>query len=618
MNFTLHEIRLWFFLEHAAPKSFLFLPNKVNVIRGDATTGKSSFLSIIDYCLLASKINIANTIVEKVKWFGIRFSINDKEISIIRKSPYNGAPSSDVYFDFGKFPERPGRNSELKEIKSFLDQEFRVSIEAKFPIEKNINKTAINVSFRHFLIFSSLTENIIGSAETYFDTAFFGKEEFDTILRHLFDLVTGATDLKYLHAKERLLKIEADLRNFDKREEGNQSAQRKFETRIFGILDWCKENKFLEYDYHIENIEDAQMIIEEVIGNTKEIANNSKQFAEIDELYKLRNSLQIEIAGINQYQTEFDNYKRNLEKSADSLIPIEFLRKNLSDQIVDSYETKLFIESLENSLEKIKTNLAKKRKIPVQVKGDLKALKDRLVEVEKKIKLLNEVNKNYSLQAERFIALGKIKYAYEELVRQHKLKPLDSTIKKRLNEEKEELEKLQETKIRGKYLVGEYLNGCIQRNYDQLESLPSYKGFMTKFRGDEMILRLVPPNELFPLDNVGSKSNYMFMHLCFYLGLHEHMINFNQNHVPRFLFIDQPSIPYYSGENDDKAKLVDAFTLLNSFIEYINIQKKSHFQIFMVEHASKEYWIENNLIQFHLVEEFIEGNGLIPKNVYNS
>jgi hypothetical protein len=139
-----------------------------------------------------------------------------------------------------------------------------------------------------------------------------------------------------------------------------------------------------------------------------------------------------------------------------------------------------------------------------------------------------------------------------------------------------------------------------------------------------MILKLYPPIDQFqfPLDNVGSKSNYMFMHLCVYLGLHEHIINIEQVHVPQFLFIDQPSIPYYTGDNkkgnDDKTKLIDAFTLLNSFIDYLTTQKNTHFQIFMVEHAPKEYWIDNNLSHFHTVDEFIDGKGLIPKEIYNN
>tara|TARA_R100000697_G_C5316322_1_gene162255 strand:- start:111 stop:524 length:414 start_codon:yes stop_codon:yes gene_type:complete len=137
-----------------------------------------------------------------------------------------------------------------------------------------------------------------------------------------------------------------------------------------------------------------------------------------------------------------------------------------------------------------------------------------------------------------------------------------------------------------------------------------------------MILQLYPEGQLFPLDNVGSKSNYMFMHLCVYLGLHEHMINIEQTHVPQFLFIDQPSIPYYTGDNDkgndDKTKLLDAFKLLNTFLEYIIVDKQDHFQIFMVEHAPIDYWENNDLKYFHTVDEFINGKGLIPNNVYNS
>jgi len=115
----------------------------------------------------------------------------------------------------------------------------------------------------------------------------------------------------------------------------------------------------------------------------------------------------------------------------------------------------------------------------------------------------------------------------------------------------------------------------------------------------------------------------MFMHLCFYLGLHEHMIEENPEHVPQFLFIDQPSIPYFTGSdenkgNDDDEKLIDAFSLLNSFIEYIVFENKNQFQIFMVEHAAKEYWEDNNLSHFHLVDEFINGKGLIPNDIYNS
>jgi len=63
---------------------------------------------------------------------------------------------------------------------------------------------------------------------------------------------------------------------------------------------------------------------------------------------------------------------------------------------------------------------------------------------------------------------------------------------------------------------------------------------------------------------------------------------------------------------------LDAFTLLNSFVDNIVKTKKESFQIFMIEHAPKDYWIEADLTYFHTIDEFIDGKGLVPNNIYDS
>jgi hypothetical protein len=626
MKFVLHEIKLWFKKEDTEPKSYFFLPDKVNVITGGSTTGKTSFWSIIDYCLLSGRIKIADDIINKIVWFGIRFTLNDKEISIARKTPSEGAVSSEVFFDYGMFPDNPKSNKPIPEIKSILDIEFGVTDNLRFPYGKELGKTSFSLSYRHFLLFNSLTQNVIGVEEPYFDTIFYGKEEYDNALSHIFDLVIGVNDMENIKAQERLQEIDDELKKIRQQDTTNQNRIKNFEKDIFALIAKCKQNNFLEYSIYIENINTAIATITDIINNTVKTAENTKLFAELDDLYKKKGEIQSQLNAITRYQKEFEQYKRNLNKSADSLQPIEFLNTNLYDQLVDSYETTLFLSSLESSLRNIKDNLSNTAIEPLKVNGDVKALTLQLKELDNKIDVLKKIKENYQKESSKFIVLGEIKNAFEQILnkREMGIKQIDTVKLNALNDEKLRLEKTPKEIEQIKYVMKIKLDECIQRNYNQLSSLV-YKNYTTRFDNIEMILKLYPPNQLpFPLSTVGSQANYMFMHLCVYLGLHEHIITLQQENVPPFLFIDQPSIPFYgeksdtSIRNDDKTKLIDAFSLINSFINYIVEQKQSHFQIFMVEHAPKKYWIENNLQYFHMIDEFIDGNGLIPSDIYNS
>ena len=623
MKFIIHEIKLWFKGGNNISKSYELLPNKVNVVTGDATTGKTSFWSIIDYCLMANKTNIANSINEKVAWYGIRFTINENEISIARKATQKETVSSEVYFGYGALPSSPLANIEIAQVKSILDKEFGITDELRFPYGKDLGKVPFNLSYRHFLLFNSLTENIIGTSNTYFDTPFYGKEEYDKALTHIFDLVIGVNDMVNSKAKERIKQIDDEIKKIYSREKRKKQSEKAFAKGIYALIEKLKEHELIEYYSEINSLDDAIRTIKELIANSKKTANNSALFEEIDRLNKRRLEINMQLLAFDRYKKEYESYKRNLEKSADSLKPIEYLNKNLSDQLIESYETKAFIDSLECSLKSIQRELSKQKLKPLRSTIDIESLQKELSDIESRINKLNSIQQVYRTEGEKYIIIGEVKNAYESLLKKEDFNPIDGVLLNQLNDEKANLEHDLKNIDEVKYLMKNLLNKCIQRNYNRLESLPAYKNSQTQFNDTDMILQLVPEGQLFPLENVGSKSNYMFMHLCFYLGLHEHMINVGQIHVPQFLFIDQPSIPYYTGSsnektgNDDKKKLLDAFSLIDSFISYIITEKKVTFQIFMVEHAPKEYWHENNLLNFHTVDEFINGDGLIPSDIYN-
>ncbi|CAN5330792.1 hypothetical protein BH23BAC2_BH23BAC2_00310 [soil metagenome] len=263
MKFTLHEIKLWFKTEPVETKSYEFESNKINVITGDATTGKSSLWSIIDYCLLSGKVNIPNTIYEKVLWFGIRFTINNEEVSIIRKAPKNGAVAAELILHLGKFPDALEGNTPVAEAKVFLDKEFGITDSLRFPYGKEFGKAPFNISYRHFLLFNALTETVIGAPETYFDSTFFGKDEYDKALTHIFDLVIGVNDMENIKALERLKEIDKELLAIQKQEKGNQNKTKNFEADVFRLIDKCKQNNFIEYDQDLDIVDEALVLIHE-------------------------------------------------------------------------------------------------------------------------------------------------------------------------------------------------------------------------------------------------------------------------------------------------------------------------------------------------------------------
>ena len=108
MNFYISKIRLWF--RHGGePRDLEFFNDKVNVITGDSSTGKSSVLKIIDYCLLSERSTIVEDVInENVAWYGLVFYVDDMPYTIIRQAPTVESAEMKVLFREGEYlPDEP-------------------------------------------------------------------------------------------------------------------------------------------------------------------------------------------------------------------------------------------------------------------------------------------------------------------------------------------------------------------------------------------------------------------------------------------------------------------------------------------------------------------------------
>ncbi|MDP7765343.1 DUF3732 domain-containing protein, partial [Acinetobacter baumannii] len=115
------------------------------------------------------------------------------------------------------------------------------------------------------------------------------------------------------------------------------------------------------------------------------------------------------------------------------------------------------------------------------------------------------------------------------------------------------------------------------------------------------------------MPDVGSASNYLYLHVSYFLAIHEIAKKMRIPWVPSFLVLDQVSTPYFSsnGEpNDDIRSLDKVLIELNQFV--IDMDKYEGFQIILLEHIGMEHWTSLNLDRFHLVDkELRDDYGLI-------
>lgn len=87
-----------------------------------------------------------------------------------------------------------------------------------------------------------------------------------------------------------------------------------------------------------------------------------------------------------------------------------------------------------------------------------------------------------------------------------------------------------------------------------------------------------------------------------------------------FLFIDQPSVPYYenkdSDKSNDKSKLQDAFSVINSFMKEMVEDWNQDFQILLIEHADESFWTGDNKLEYFTTKANFDGdNALVPFHV---
>lgn len=626
MNFYIKKIKLWFH-SHPEPKEYEFKPNKVNVITGDSSTGKSSILRVIDYCLMAKESTIVEDVINtNVSWYGLSFHLNGRDYVIARKAPMNGRINSDIYWakDTDQFPSGshpvPTPNITRLDVVAYLNKEFKVP-----EIQLGDKNKKLDMTFRQALLLNFLTEDIIATANRYLDIFFFEDEDMYDFAPRIMKLCLGTEEKKEAELTEEKNALEKKIRQEEKNKTTDDRNRESYDKKYGAIVKTAMEVGVLLMNETF----DSEVVVARIKAAVDDFNRIKRSHAKLNELAEMsdrQRKLKAEITKYKKLQWEYNKAIRYAEKVKDSLTPFEYLEKHLNYQVMSDESVALFA-SLEEAFTTAKKNTLKPDELPPEFAEELMKLKEEYNAITEKINQ-NQYAINYFFDPNLLIKLVSLADQMRGLERKTE-KYIGDLEYNKLKEQLDLIARDLELVIKSNGETKKAFLGDVKSYYDSQVGMSStYRDCEVIFDDVNVRLKLKRAGSHFPIRNIGSKSNYMFMHLCFFLGLHQYLSNLNNSFVPSFLFIDQPSIPYYGNngrrrqeagdltlqKTDDRSRLEEAFRLIDSFMGQ-NVGDGSNFQIILVEHADPEYW--RNLSYFETRYVFTEDldYGLIPKYV---
>jgi energy-coupling factor transporter ATP-binding protein EcfA2 len=629
MNFAINNLVLW--ASNGKIKNFAFEEDKINVITGGSGTGKSSLLGIIDYCLCATEPDIPFEIInENIAWYGLSVTIGSAKLVIARGKVEEGNKSSTSYYlsSEGLLPVMPEANINEDEIKSLLQKLFNIDINLKISYGGRSISANSKISFRYFLLFSTQSDKVITNKDQFFDKI--EKPRYRESLDRIFDLVLGVYSQEDLLRKSQIDSLRSKNNKIDRQEKTFSKQKSVFENKIISLVSEAQSYGLIESA--LPSITEGVQKLQDMVRDHG--SSNSAGNEEFEELYKQKRDLSRRIRNAISFKREYQTYKDNLSVVKDSLEPIEYLRNNFS-QIAISSETSAIINALEEELSRVKDAISSPVSlILVRIDKELSLLEAQLQDIEDKIQVTNNTSKFFKDQIDKYVFIGQVKAMLSIYV--------SESVSDIFNTERDKNNALI-NKINADLKGSGDRSGPVDRLQELIQvyldaskdSLDNYAGYKALINYGEKSLLLRAPNSSMPT-KVGSSSNHMFLHLCFFLGMHEYFLERGNSYVPQFLIIDQLSRPYYERPDDlsqdeldelkraralkrsDKSKLVNAFALLDLFSKRAKEKYSKSFQFILIEHVKPSMWTDAKLENFHLVTDLQPGEGIITSDMIDT
>lgn len=651
MRLQIKEIILWPRKSEIEPKRVIFEEESVNVITGASKTGKSSVISVIDYCLGSDRCSIpVETIRKACSWFGVLLLVDGGQLLIARKEPGEQQSTGDLFVIEGQEIEIPNsieaKNSNVDAMKNRLNELAGLS-NLGFETD-NANGFKSRPSFRDLMAFCFQPQNLIANP----DVLFFKADTFEhrEKLKTIFPYVLGALDASVLAKKVEYEFLLKQLRQKEKELKLQSEASMSFISELqawvsdaisLGLVSDTKisqeQGELLKLLERVSkrSSRDIDLQVSNVEAMAREAVELDISEGEITlELGKLRRRLD----GMQKLRSSVDEYTGALIKQRDRLSVSLWLK----DLAVTNKECPICngpldeahhdLEELCDALALVEASTREAKSVPVSFSQELQEVKvklgqftERLQSVRYRKRALEQNSKEIlqsglkSSQVDRF--LGKL----EQALSSYRKSEHENTIASDIEDLKEQLEDLKTgidtvgIKKKQEYALTQFTKYVAEVLSDLDCERPEDPVHLDI---QELTLQVASKDGRKDyLWEIGSGANWLAYHIATFIALHRFFASLRHTPVPGLLVIDQPSQVYFprklARKDDDKeleSELNDEDTqairkVFEQLGKFVN-NSKGKMQIIVLDHAGPEVW--GRIAGVTLADEWRDGKKLIP------
>lgn len=627
------KIRSIHIYSHDGRRRDLAFHDGLNVITGRSSTGKSALSDIIEYCMGRSTFNIPEGIIqERVSWYAVRYAFEGEEVLVAKPAPGLGRSSCSLAMvrrgievavpDFGDLTV----NDDDDGVETLLSRRLGIPENTTdVPIDNSRESYDANIKHTHFYLFQKQT--IVANKDQLF---YRQNEQFQPqTIKDTLPILLGVSSRDRFNLESQLRTAQRDLRLNAKLLDEAKSAIDTSEERAIGLHSEAQAVGI----FQTSPATDVKIVdqLREALNwkPTPVPEDDGGRITGIeDELVTLREQrreIQRRLDAAEQYAKRADGFQTEAVEQHDRLTSIKALPVNKvtgewqwpfaeTNLALESPIAQMLLADLESLDREMNAVVGERPQLDAYLdvqRRELQATGDQIrakeVELSSAIASSEVIVQlgNRNNAASRVV--GRISLFLEGQLPDTELARLEKE-QRRLKARVANLEQLIGADDSGTRLAST-LNNISMHMSGYVAALGGeFSQYPARFDLHNLTVALDRPGRPIFMPRTGGGENHLAYHLAALLALHRFATSQNQP-IPRFLLIDQPTQVYFPSEasyeaaggsierteqDADLEAVRRLFELLNKF----TLEDAPGFQIIVTEHANlRNPWFQEALVE---------------------